>query len=206
MSAPKLSFSLALAALLLTLAGCGTTRVVSDWASDSIEPEKPEKLAVMVAWPEELQRLSWEHAMVERLRAAGANAVAAMEIPGLRAHVTPEVAEKALRNANADALLIVFLAGGGGATDENANDWSENAGSAVYGWYAPYFYDLYEVREGPGYSGQGAETLLETTFVDLRRVERVWSFVTRSGDSEYQDVVGQLTDRVVRRMQRSGQL
>ena len=46
---------LAVAALLLS--ACGTTEVVDTWQSDSVEPEVPEKVAVLVAWPDALQRL-----------------------------------------------------------------------------------------------------------------------------------------------------
>ena len=38
---------LAVAALLLS--ACGTTKVVDTWQSDTIEPEAPEKVAVLVS-------------------------------------------------------------------------------------------------------------------------------------------------------------
>jgi hypothetical protein len=199
--------TLILAVTITLLAGCGTTKIVQNWESDSIEPEVPEKLAVLVVWPDQLQRLSVERDMVRQLRDKGTNAVESSEIPGMRGELTAQAAEKALRNANADAVLIVFIVGGGGgATYERSDYWLQNVGSGVGGWYAPHFYDVYTVREGPGFAEQTTELYLETTYIDVRRIERVWSFVTKSEEVEYQDVAARLTDRIITQMRRSDQM
>lgn len=200
-----LALCLALAALLLT--ACGTTKVVDTWQSESITPEEPEKVAVLVAWPDQLQRLVIERDMVANLRDAGANAVESAELPGMRGELTRENVEKALRNANADAVIIVFIIGGGASAGyERADYWLDNIGSGVGGWYSPYFYDVYTVREGPGWEDRTTELMLETVYVDVRRIERVWSMVTRSTDIEYQDVAGRLSDRIVSQMKRADQI
>ena len=64
---------------------------------------------------------------------------------------------------------------------------------AGYGWYYPHYYDVYTVREGPGYAEKTTELRLETTYVDVSRIERVWSIVTESKDLEYQDVAGKVS-------------
>ncbi len=198
---------LTLSALLMLLAGCGTTKVVDTWESDVIEPERPDKVAVLVVWPDQLQRLSIERDMVAQLRSRGANAVESSEIAGMRGELTAQNAEIALRNANADAVIIVFVVGGGGgATFERADYWMQNIGSGVGGWYTPYFYDVYTVREGPGFAEQTTVLYLETTYIDVRKIERVWSLVTKSEDTEYQDVAARLTDRVITQMRRSNQM
>ena len=193
--------------LLLLLAGCGTTKVVDTWQSDTVSPEAPEKVAVLVAWPDELQRLVLERDMVSQLRKSGANAVESAELPGMRGRLTRERVEKALRNANVDAAIIVFIIGGGASAGyERADYWLDNIGTGVGGWYSPYFYDVYTVREGPGWEDRTTEVMLETVYVDVRRIERVWSMVTRSEDIEYQDVAGRLTDRIVSQMKRADQI
>lgn len=201
-----------LALLALSLSACGTTKVMETWESDAIAPEKPEKVAVLAVWPDELQRLVIERDMVAQMRKSGANAVESAELAGMRGELNPETVAAALRNANVDAAVIVFVVGGGGGnTYERTPYWAEHVGSYMapgYGWYAPYYggyYDVYVVRQGPGYAEKTTEVFLETTYVDVRRLERVWSIVTRSKDVEYQDVASKLTDRVVSQMKKSGQ-
>ncbi len=198
---------LLLAAAALILSACGTTKVVDTWQSDTIEPEAPEKVAVLVAWPDDLQRLVIERDIVAQLRDAGANAVESAELPGMRGQLTRENVEKSLRNANADGLIVVFIIGGGASAGyERADYWLQNIGTGVGGWYRPHFYDVYTVREGPGWEDRTTELMLETLYVDVRRIERVWSMVTQSKDIEYQDVAARLSDRIVKQMKRSDQI
>lgn len=198
--------ALAVGAALL-LSACGTTKVVDTWESDTAETEVPEKVAVLVAWPDDLQRLVIERDVVANLRDAGANAVESAELPGMRGNLTRETVEKALRNANADAAIIVFIIGGGASAGyERADYWLQNIGTGVGGWYSPYFYDVYTVREGPGWEDRTTELMLETVYVDVRRIQRVWSMVTQSKDIEYQDVAARLSDRIVKQMKRSDQI
>mgnify|MGYP001812975052 FL=1 len=198
---------LLLAAAVLTLSACGTTKVVDTWQSDTLEPEAPEKAAVLVMWPDDLQRLVIERDMVANLRDAGVNAVESAELPGMRGEMTRENVEKALRNANADGLIVVFIIGGGASAGyERADYWLQNVGTGVGGWYSPYFYDVYTVREGPGWEDRTTEVMMETLYVDVRRIERVWSIVTESKDIEYQDVAARLSGRIVKQMKRSDQI
>ena len=207
MTSRNLFFISVLAATVLALAGCGKTKIVKTWESETIAPEEPEKVAVLVVWPEQLQRLVIERDVVAQIRKSGANAVESSELAGMRGELTRENVEVALRNANADAVIIVFVIGGGGGESYERSDyWLQNVGTGVYGWYAPHFYDVYTVREGPGYAEKTTEVFLETTYVDVRRIERVWSFVTQSKDIEYQDVAGNLASKIVSQMKKSGQI
>ncbi len=201
-----------LAVMALILTACGTTKVVETWESDTAVAEAPNRMAVLVVWPEHIQRLAVERDMVAHLRDKGVNAVASSEIPGMRDKLTPESVEIALRNVNVDGLLLVYLiGGGGGGTYERADYWAQYAGSGFsgYGWYNPYYagyYDVYVIREGPGYAEKTTQVFMETSYIDVRRLERVWSMVTRSKDVEYQDVAARLGDRVVSQMKSSGQM
>lgn len=201
-----------LLAAVLALTACGTTKVLDTWESDSLAPEEPEKLAVLVAWPDELERLVIEKDMVAKLRKSGANAVSSAEIHGMRGELTPSSVEVALRNANVDGLVIVFVVGGGGGdTYQRSDYWAQQVGSGVsgYGWYSPYYYnyyDVYVVREGPGYAEKTTQIFLETTYIDIRKLDRVWSLITQTKDVEYQDVASNVTDRVISQMKHSGQL
>lgn len=193
---------------MVLMSACGTTKVVDRWQSDVVEPVEPEKVAVLAVWPEQLQRLVIERDVVAKLRKKGANAVESSELVGMRGELTREKVEVALRNANVDAVIIVFIIGGGqGESYERADYWIQYVGSgAGYGWYYPHYYDVYTVREGPGYAEKTTELRLETTYVDVTRIERVWSIVTESKDLEYQDVAGKVADHVISQMRRAGQL
>ena len=207
MTSRILFFTSVLAATVLALAGCGTTKIVNTWESETIAPEEPEKVAVLVVWPEQLQRLVIERDVVAQIRKSGANAVESSELAGMRGELTRENVEVALRNANADAVIIVFvIGGGGGETFERSDYWLQHVGTGVSGWYAPHFYDVYAVRQGPGFVEKTTEVFLETTYVDVRRIERVWSFVTQSKDIEYQDVASNLASKIVSQMKKSGQI
>jgi hypothetical protein len=197
---------MALAALALT--ACGTTKVMDTWDSDTATPRKPEKVAVLAMWPDELQRLVIERDMVAKMRASGANAVESAELPGMRGELTREKVASALRAANVDAAVILFVVGGGGGdTYQRADYWADYVGTGVgYGWYSPYYYDVYTVREGPGYAEKTSEMFVEASYVDVARLERVWSIVTRSKDIEYQDVTAKITDKVVSQMKKHDQL
>lgn len=196
---------------LALLTGCGTTKVMETWTSDEVTPVEPRRLAVLAAWPEDLQRRVIERDIVSGLRDDGINAVAASELPGMSSRLTRSEAEKALRNANVDAVVLIFVVGGGGGGRYVRSDyWMEYAGTGVgYGWYHPYyadFYDVYVVREGPGYTESTTEIFLETSYVDVRQLSRVWSIVTKSDDIEYQDLAGKLAGKVSSQMKKHDQL
>jgi hypothetical protein len=198
----------ALFTTLALLSACGTTKVVDSWQNEDVTAVEPEKVAVLAMWPEQMQRLVVERDMAAKLRKQGVNAVESSELAGMRGELSRENVEKALRNANADAAIIVFIIGGGeGQSYERADYWIQYVGTgAGYGWYYPHYYDVYTVREGPGYAEKTTELRLETTYVDVARLERVWSVVTESKDLEYQDVAGKLTERVISQMKKAGQL
>ena len=63
------SLSTLLGGLLIAalLTACGTTKVVDTWQSDTVAPEEPDKLAVLVMWPDQLQRLVVERDVVAQL-------------------------------------------------------------------------------------------------------------------------------------------
>lgn len=210
---PKISLRTTAFAILAAalLAGCGTTKVMETWQSPDIETEEPQRVAVLAAWPESIQRLAIERDMAADMVDSGVNAVASSEIPGMRSELTRSNVEKAMRNAGVDALVIVFvIGGGGGASYERSDYWLEYVGTGYgNGWYYPYYddyYDVYAVREGPGYAEKTTEVFLETTYVDVRHVERVWSMVTKSDDIEYQDLAVKLSSKIVSQMKKSGQL
>ena len=101
-------FSL-ISVLLLSLGGCNTTSVIRDVQLETDPPAKPDKIAVVVMIPDELQRLSTERVLVEDINSSGGNARASSQIRGMRGRLTRDKAEQALREWGADSVVVVFL-------------------------------------------------------------------------------------------------
>ncbi len=190
------------------LAACNTTSVVQSWDSETVNPPPPQKLAVIVALPDALQRQEIERSIAAELRKSGSNAVMSSSIPGMRGRLSREKAEPALKSAGVDGVVIMFLTGGGGGAQYERNDyWLEYAGStAYYDWFSPRFVDVYAVREGPGYADQTTQMFVETTYFDVTSGSPAWSFITKNTDIEYRDVAKAISGKVVSQMRRSGQL
>ncbi len=127
--------SLALTRRSAVLAGCGTTKVVDTWQSDTIAAGSYRR-SWRSWWPgrTRCERLVIERDAVAQLRDKGVNAVESSELPGMRGKLTRESVEVALRNANVDAVIIVYVIGGGqGPQYERADYWVQNVGTGV-GW------------------------------------------------------------------------
>jgi hypothetical protein len=204
---PRLNL-LALLVILAALAGCKTTSVVRDYQLDTPAPDKPGKIAVVVMIPDELQRLSVERVLVEKINKAGGNARASSEIRGMRGRLNREKAEKALGAWGADSVVVVFLRGGmKGEELERSDYYLVNVGSGMsYNWFAPQFVETYAVVEGAGYYAQERTLYVESSYYDFRSQESRWTIVTESKALEYRDTAKAISGKVVAKMKRDGSL
>ena len=200
-------FSL-ISVLLLSLGGCNTTSVIRDFHLETDPPAKPDKIAVVVMIPDELQRLSTERVLVEDINSSGGNARASSQIRGMRGRLTRDKAEQALREWGADSVVVVFLRGGmKGEALERSDYYLVNVGTGVsYNWFAPQFVDVYTVVEGPGFYDQERTLYVESTYYDLRSEEARWTIVTESKALEYRDTAKSISGKIVRKMKRDGSL
>ena len=200
--------ALLLAPLMAMVAACGTTSIVQSWDSDTVNPPPPDKLAVIVALPDALQRQEVERAIAAELRKAGSNAVMSSSIPGMRGKLSRKKAEPALKAAGVDGVVVMFLTGGGGGSSyERADYWLEYAGTSIQlDWFSPQFTDVYVVREGQGYSDQTTQVFIESSYYDVASGSPAWSFVTKNTDIEYRDVAKALSGKIVSQLRKSGQL
>lgn len=190
------------------LAACQTTSIVRDFQLDTAAPAKPDKIAVVVMIPNELQRLSVERVLAEEINKAGGNARAASEIRGMRGRLTREKAEKALHDWGADSVVVVFLRGTmKGEELERSDYYLVNVGGGVaYNWFSPQFVDVYAVVEGAGYSEQKESLFVESTYYDFRSEEARWTIVTESSALEYRDTAKAISGKIVSKMKRDGSL
>ena len=198
--------------IALLLGGCNkSTKVISEWDAGRENTNNRERIAVVAMMPEALQRLSVEQEIVQVMRKAGRNALVSSDIPGLSGRLTRATAEPALRAASVDALIVVFLTGGGkGERLERADYYAVNVGSGFYGggygWFAPVYTDVYTVVEGSGFYDQQNFIYVESTYFDIVEDRAKWSMITRSKDLEYNDTANSVAKKIVSKMKSTGTL
>ena len=204
--------SIAVIAIALLLSACNkSTKVISEWDAGRENITNRERLAVVAMMPEALQRLSVEQELVEVLRGAGRNALVSSDIPGMSGRLSRETAEPALKAASVDALIVVFLTGGGkGERLERADYYLQNVGSgfygAGYGWFSPVYTEVYTVREGAGFYDQEGFLYVETSYFDIVEDRAKWSMITRSSNLEYNDTARSVAKKIVSKMKSTGTL
>jgi len=204
--------SIAVITVVLLLSGCSKNiRVVSEWDAGRENIDKRERIAVVAMMPEALQRLAVEQEVVRVLRKAGRNALVSSDIPGMSGRLTRETAEPALRAASVDAIIVIFLTGGGkGERLERADYYAVQVGSGFYGggygWFSPVYTEVYTVREGAGFYDQEKFLYAETTYFDIVDDRAKWSMITRSENLQYNDTAKTVAGRIVSKMRSTGTL
>ena len=204
--------SIAVITVVLLLSGCSKNiKVVSEWDAGRENIDKREGIAVVAMMPEALQRLAVEQEVVRVLRKAGRNALVSSDIPGMSGRLTRETAEPALRAASVDAIIVIFLTGGGkGERLERADYYAVQVASGFYGggygWFSPVYTEVYTVREGTGFYDQEKFLYAETTYFDIVDDRAKWSMITRSENLQYNDTAKTVAGRIVSKMRSTGTL
>jgi hypothetical protein len=203
--------ALAVVAVLLVLSACQSTKVISEWSAGRDDINKRERIAVVAMMPESLQRLTVEQEIVKVMRGSGRNALVSSDIPGLSGRLTRETAEPALKAASVDAIVVVFMTGGGkGERLERADYYAVQVGSGFYGggygWFAPTYANVYTVVEGAGFYDQQNFVYVETSYFDLVEDRAKWSMITRSKDIDHNDTAKDISKKIVSKMKSTGTL
>ena len=204
--------SIAVITVVLLLSGCSKNiRVISEWDAGRENIEKRERIAVVAMMPEALQRLAVEQEIVRVMRNSGRNALVSSDIPGMSGRLTRETAEPALRAASVDAIVVIFLTGGGkGERLERADYYAVQVGSGFYGggygWFSPVYTNVYTVREGSGFYDRENYLYAETTYFDIVEDRAKWSMITRSENLQYNDTARTVAGRIVSKMTSTGTL
>jgi len=201
----------AVVAVLLLLSACQTTKVISEWDAGRDSIDKRERIAVVAMMPESLQRLTVEQEIVKVMRESGRNALVSSDIPGLSGRLTRETAEPALKAASVEAIVVVFITGGGkGERLERADYYAVQVGSGFYGggysWFAPTYSNVYTVVEGAGFYDQQNYVYAETTYFDIIEDRAKWSMITRSKDLDHNDTAKDVSKKIVSKMKSTGTL
>ena len=194
--------------LIAALAACSTTNVVQEWQLDTPAGPRPDKIAVVVMLPDELQRLSVERVLAEEIRDAGGNAVPSSDIQGMRGKLTRDKAERALRADGVDAVVVAFLKGAmRGEELQRADYYVQYEGAGVYyDWFAPQFTEVYSIQEGAGFYEQERHVFVESTYYDMDTEQARWTMITDSSALEYRDTAKAISGKIVAKMKRDGSL
>ena len=193
---------------IIVLSSCSGTKVVSKWHTDAGPIPPANKLAVIVMAPEEGMRFAVEKLMADQINNAGGKSIASTSIKGMRGKLTREKAEAALRAADVDAVLVVFITGGGkGEKLERSDYHMQYVGTATsYNWLSPQFVNVYTVTEGPGYYAQERTLNLESTYYQFPSEAARWVMVTESSALEYRFAAKELAGKIIGQMKRDGSL
>jgi len=208
----RISLRLVATVAILLLSACNkSTKVVSEWAAESNEIDKRERIAVVAMMPEALQRLTVEQEIVRVMTKSGRNALVSSDIPGLSGRLTREIAEPALKAASVDALIVVFITSGGkGERLERADYYAVQVASGFYGygygWFGPQYTNVYTVREGAGFYAQENYVYVESSYFDIVDDRAKWSMITRSKNLEYNDTAKSVAKKIVSKMKATGTL
>ena len=145
------------------------------------------------------------------LRESGRNALVSSDIPGLTGQLVRETAEPALRAASVDAIIVVFITGGGkGERLERADYYAVSVDSGFYGggygWFAPTYTNVYTVVEGQGFYDQERIVYVETTYFDIVEDRAKWSMITRTKAGDNTDAAKGISKKIVSKMKSTGTL
>ena len=204
--------SLAVIAVIVLLSGCNkSTKVISEWDAGRDNIDKRERIAVVAMMPEALQRLTVEQEIVSIMRKSGRNALVSSDIPGVSGRLSRESAEPALRAASVDAIVVVFITGGGkGERLERADYYALNVGSGFYGggygWFTPTYTNVYTVVEGQGFYDQETILYVESTYFDIVEDRAKWSMITRTKAGDNTDAAKEVSKKIVSKMRSTGTL
>ena len=203
---------LAALAVIVLLVGCNkSTKVISEWDAGRDNIDNRERIAVVAMMPEALQRLTVEQEIVSVMRKSGRNALVSSDIPGLSGRLTRESAEPALKAASVDAIVVVFITGGGkGERLERADYYALNVGSGFYGggygWFTPTYTNVYTVVEGQGFYDQETILYVESTYFDIVEDRAKWSMITRTKAGDNTDAAKEVSKKIVSKMRSTGTL
>jgi hypothetical protein len=196
--------------MMLLLSACAQTPLVDHGRTDPPVTHKPEKVAVIVALPDQLMREAVEIDYAEVLRKQGIPAVAASKLPGLaggiRGEIDTDKVGAILRKDGADGVIVSFYTGGGrSGSYVRSGYYAEYEGTGVaYGWAQPYFVDVYTIQHGEDIQDFTITTYVETTYSDLETEQSVWRIVTETKDVEHTDTAVDIAHKAATQMAEAG--
>lgn len=187
------------AAVLLSTAGCATTKLTSTWVAPGAQPLDPSKKAIAIMLTDrESSRLAVEDAMVKVMQKRGVNAIASYTIlPAALVRDTAR-ARAILIQEGVDAVIATRVLGKEQQTTYTPGTayYGSTWGYWGYGWGAVY---------SPGYMSTDQIVTVETLVFSVSQNKLVWASQSETTNPSNIDAfVGELAQVVGGELRKSG--
>jgi hypothetical protein len=172
--------------LVIMIASCKSTKIISTWKAPDLPPQKFEKVLVVGLMGPKDQELkeNIENAMAEQLRLIGTNAVTSTKQYGPKTFrsMSEEDVVKMLAGDNFDGVMVVSLI-------DKSKDRYYTPGTIFYTPYGgirrhfwPYYMVMYDRIYTPGYYTTTTEYTLEASLYDIKNDRLEYSAQAKSYD------------------------
>lgn len=173
---------LSLAALLLLVSACSSTKLVQSWHEPSFTGPAVQKVMIMGLFHDHLDRRFFEDEFVDKFSAAGVQAIPSYTlIPNPEDYDEEKEVAEAVKKAGVDAVLIAELK----AVDKEESyvpprvDWV--SGPTMYGGgFYGHYYRSYQTVYRPGYKKLDTIARVETSLYTTADNKRIWAGRTES--------------------------
>lgn len=161
----------------LTLTGCASTSLTSQWSSPGFSGPPLKKLMVLGVSKQPGPRRVFEDEFTAALKTAGVAAVQSYSIIPADGQADQAVLEQAIRDVGADGVLITRLVKTQRETRvEPARIYGSGYGRGLYGWYGSAWGGAYE----PARVYQYDVVTAETSVYGLTADQLLWSGTTQT--------------------------
>lgn len=166
---------------VLANTGCTTTQLKQSWVAPGGHPPIEKVLVIGVAKTQATRRI-FEDTFVEKLEAAGKQAVASYTLLASSEKLDKEQIEKAATDAGADAVIITRYVGKNQKTVEYppTRFGSTSYYGPMYNYYSWSFDNMYS----PGYTETYEVHTLESNLYDGKNEKLIWTATTETTETD----------------------
>jgi hypothetical protein len=173
-------------ALIIILAGCGSSRITTSWKAENISVKKYNRIMVvgLIKENDRTVQQNMENHFVGDLKALGYNAVSSLQEYGPKAfdNMIEEAALAKLKGSGVDAVMTIVLLD----KEKERKYVPGNMFYSPYGYYYNRFWGyittLYRRIYEPGYYVTDTKYFWESNFYDMGTEKLIYSAQTRSFD------------------------
>jgi hypothetical protein len=183
----------------ILLSGCANTRFTKQWVAEDFNEEPYDDILVLVVADKMGNRQDAENYIVEKLGAAGIDAMQSYDILPKTEIIDKDAVGKAIDGLQLDAVIVMYATG---ITEDEyfvpARRFGVYAGygygHAHYGSFYNYYPHAYSYVYLPGYDNTHYVVALETSLFDLDTGNMVWSGLSNTFAPEsVDDVIHNIT-------------
>jgi hypothetical protein len=197
------------AAFLLGLTGCATTKFTNTWKAPDAGPlsvKKGDLVVAMVISKVETMRRSGEDALAEELQKRGLRPIPSFTLIPLDQVENREKALAAVRESGAVAVIAMRpIAVDKEQTYVPPTYMGPGMGPAPYGAWGPYYSYGWSAAYSPGYVATNTYVRVETLVFDLRQDKLLWAGQSETTNPERLDLfIAELVQAAAAEMTRVG--